>query len=319
MTPSICSASSIPRMTLLLVRSGIAFAGQHHAHGPLLGPAQVDVVGASFGHGQHDIRQVGLETRQYHLRLRVAEASVELDDLRAFRRQHETAVQNAAIVMGKRRASRSSGSRLHDLMHSGQFFRGNDRHRRVHTHAARIGAAVAIECALVILCGGHAVSLAVADERKQRTLGTRQAFFDEHGGAGIAERAVEAGTNSILCGFQVVGNDNALARCQAVRLDNDGSAQFANVSERFVQVREAAVTSRRNTVGLHEFLAVGFAALQQGSLSIGSERSHAASRKTSATPATKGASGPMTTRSIACSRTNASTASASSGFSPATF
>ena len=160
-------------------------------------------------------------------------------------------------------------------MHSGQFFRGNDRHRRVHTHAARIGAAVAIECALVILCGGHAVSLAVADERKQRTLGTRQAFFDEHGGAGIAERAVEAGTNSILCGFQVVGNDNALARCQAVRLDNDGSAQFANVSERFVQVREAAVTSRRNTVGLHEFLAVGFAALQQGSLSIGSERSHA--------------------------------------------
>ena len=149
----------------LLVRSGIAFAGQHHAHGPLLGPAQVDVVGASFGHGQHDIRQVGLETRQYHLRLRVAEASVELDDLRTFGRQHEAAVQHAAVIVVEL-ARGGNRCALHDVVHGRQLVRRHDGHRRVRAHAARVRTAIAVERALVVLGGGHTVRLAVADERQ---------------------------------------------------------------------------------------------------------------------------------------------------------
>ena len=95
--------------------------------------------------------------------------------------------------------------------------------------------------------------------------------------------------------------------------------QLAHVGKRRLEVGEAGVASGGDVVGVHEFLAERLAAFQLGTLASGPNVGTPAARSTSATPATNGASGPMTTKSMAFSRTNASTAWPSSGFRSGTF
>ena len=259
----------------LLVLARVARRSKHHAHGPLVVPRQVDVVGTAFGHGHHHVHQVVLQTRQHHLRFRIAEAGVVLKHLRAFGRQHEAAVQHAAVVVLKRRAGRCGRGRLHDLLHDLKLFRRHNRHRRVHAHAAGIRTLVAIESALVILRRGHAMRLAAGNERQKRALGTGQALLHQHLRACVAERAVKAAANGFFGLFDGLRNHNALASGQAVGLHHNGGAQLAHIGQRRLKLGEAAVARRGDAVGLHEFLAVGFAALKLRTLRVGAEHGHA--------------------------------------------
>ena len=258
----------------LLVSAGVALAGQHHAHGPLLAPAQLDVVGAAFRNGQHDVHEVGLQARQHDLRLGIAEARVELQHLRAFGREHEASVQHAAVIVGEV-GGRGGRGLLHDLMHGGQLVGRHDGHRRVHAHAARVRAAVAVEGALVVLGRGHAVGLAAAHEREQRALGAGEAFLYDHGGAGLAERAIEAGAHGFFRRLLVLGHDDALARRQAIGLHHDRGLQRGQVAQRRLEVVEAAVARGGNAVGIHEALAERLASLKLGALGIGAEHGDA--------------------------------------------
>ena len=161
------------------------------------------------------------------------------------------------------------------MRHVGQLLIGDDGHRGVHAHAARVRAAVAVEGALVVLGGCHAVRLAAGDEREQRALRTGQALLNEHLRARRAERAIEAAAHGVLRHLDGIGNDNALASCQAVGLHDDGSAQLVHILKRRLQLGEAAIASRGNAVGLHELLAVRLAALELRTLRIRAEDGHA--------------------------------------------
>ena len=259
----------------LFVRTRVAFACKDHADGPLVGPFQLHVLRTAVGHCPHDVHQVGLQARQDHLRLRVAEARVEFEHLRAFFGQHEAAVEHAAIVVRERFARRGGRRGLHDVHHGRQLFVGHDGHRRVHAHAARVRTAVAVEGALVVLRRGHAERAAARDERQKRAFRTRHALFDNDRGASLAERACKAVVHGLFCVFDVLGHDNALARRKAVSLHDDRRTKLVDVRKRCRFVREALVTGGRNAVCLHELFAVGFAPLQLGTLRIGAEHGHA--------------------------------------------
>jgi hypothetical protein len=103
------------------------------------------------------------EERQRRLRLGIAEARVELDDLWASGREHEASIQRPAI--GRAAAVHRLQHRRQDARRDGVLqLRGHRGRRRVRAHAARVGPAVAVERALVVARRGQEhVSLAVTD------------------------------------------------------------------------------------------------------------------------------------------------------------
>ena len=259
----------------LLVLARVAGGSQHHAHGPLVVPLELDIVGAAFGNRHHDVHQIGLQARQHDLRLGIAETGVVLEHLRALGRQHEAAVEHTAVIVLEGLARRCGGGNPHHMRHVRKLLIGDDGHRGVHAHAARVRAAVAIEGALVVLGGCHAVSLTAGNEREQRALRAGQALLHDHLRTRRAERTVEAAAHGVLGHLDGVGNHDALASGQAVGLHDDGGAQLMHVRKRRLKLGEAAIASRGDAVGLHELLAVRLAALKLRTLRIGAEDRHA--------------------------------------------
>ncbi len=78
-------------------RLGVALGGQHHAHGRF-GAEPGRVTRAPGGHLGQQGGQVTFDAGQDDLGLRIAEADVELEDLRARRGQHQPGVEHAAVV-----------------------------------------------------------------------------------------------------------------------------------------------------------------------------------------------------------------------------
>ena len=79
-------------------------------------PLHLDVGEATLGDGLHDSQQIRIQQRKYDLRLRIAEAAVVLDDLRAILRQHETEVE--AALEGATLALHRFDGRLEDGLHA---------------------------------------------------------------------------------------------------------------------------------------------------------------------------------------------------------
>ena len=92
------SACSMPRDRVALARAGrVLLRGDHDRDRGGVPPAQRPVVGQLAGRGGvQEATERGLQQRQQRLRLRVAEAAVELDHPDTARRQRETGVQQAA-------------------------------------------------------------------------------------------------------------------------------------------------------------------------------------------------------------------------------
>ena len=119
------------------------------------------------------------------------------------------------------------------------------------------------------------MGLAARHKREQRAFGAGEALLDDHGRAGLAERAVEAGAHGLFRRLLVLGHDDALARRQAVGLHHNRGFQRGQVAQRFLEIVEAAVTRGGYTVGVHEALAERLTALELGALGVGAEHGDA--------------------------------------------
>ena len=97
------------------------------------------------------------------------------------------------------------------------------------------------------------------------------------------------------------GDDDALARGEPVVLDDVGRTQRVEGVGDLVEGGADAGQRGRHVGRCHDLLGEGLAALEPGGLGRRPEDQRSPpSRTTSATPATSGASGPITTRSTVC-------------------
>ena len=254
--------------------------GQHHSQGHTAVPLQLDLVQRAVGGVQKHVDQVALEAHHDRLGFRVTHAAVELQRLGvALRVDHQAGVQEAReghAVLGH-----ASQRRLDDLLHGLGVHIGRDHRRgRVGAHAARVGAFVAVEQALVVLAGGqHRHVLAVGHD-DEAGLFAGQELLDHHTrAAGVvlhAQRVVQQHpVHRLVRFFQGHGHDHALARRQAVGLDDDGRAVLVDEGVGRLGVGEGFIEGRGDAMALHEVLGKSLGAFQLRGLLRGAEDAQA--------------------------------------------
>ena len=131
---------------------------------------------------------------------------------------------------------------------------GDDGNRRVHAHAARVGAFVVFVGALVILGGRHGNHGDAIGEREHRAFGAGHHLLEDDRGARLAKASVKALANGLVSFLLGERNRYALASRQTVGLDDDGRTLLVKVGKRRVAVREGAVCRRGQIVLHHETL-----------------------------------------------------------------
>ena len=149
-----------------------------------------------------------------------------------------------------------------DVGHLFQIRIGNDRGRAVSAHAAGIGAGVAVEYGLVILRGRQREGRFPIAERQQRNFLAHQKFFDDHTASGRAEHTAHDLAERFERLFLGLGHDDALARREAVRLDDDGRALFFHKGLGGFQFGEHAAGGGGDARFLHDVLGESLAALK---------------------------------------------------------
>ena len=142
----------------------------------------------ALGGGEQDGRQIALHAAHERLALRIAEADVELDQLRAIGADHEPCEEYAdewpAFFF------HAAQSRQDNALHGEIAHRVRENRRgRVGAHAARVRAFVAIVSAFVILCGDQRDSGLAVAEREETGFLARQKIFDDDALTGRAEFA----------------------------------------------------------------------------------------------------------------------------------
>ena len=148
---------------------------------------------------------------------------------------------------------------------------------RVGTHAAGIGAGVALADAFVILAGGHGQHVLAVDHDDKAGFFAVEKLLDHHPAAGVAKGvAGQHIGHGVLGLLQRLGHDNALARRQAVGLDHDGCALFAQVGQGRLELGEVAVGAGGNLVPRQEILGKGLGAFQLGGALARAEAAQAA-------------------------------------------
>ena len=231
----------------------VAVGGQHHAQGGMV------LIPRELGHAAVEDRvdaggQVAGQLRQHDLGLRVAEASVELDDLRAVGGGDQARVQDA----GERRAFGGHGlhGRAHDRLDGGvDHVLADLRHRAVGAHAAGVRALVVVIGALVVLGDRHRPEVGAVHEAHQRELLTLQEVLDHHLGAGRTETVIDEDVlQRVQRGGLVHRHRHALARRQAVRLDHNRRAMLAHVRLCRFELVEGAVLGGGDVVTRHQTL-----------------------------------------------------------------
>ena len=164
---------------------------------------------------------------------------------------------------------------LERVHHGGVLLVRDDGYRRVGAHAARVGTAVALERALVVLARTHGTHGLAISEGQKRALGTGHHLLDDHRGTGLAERTVKAGAHGVL-GLRELGrHDHALAGSQAVGLDHERSTLIAHVGERRGFIGKAGIRRRGNAGALHELLGELLGTLHLGALGTGAKAGNA--------------------------------------------
>ena len=93
----------------------------------------------------------------------------------------------------------------------------------------------------------------------------------------IARKHVLAGIDSLLLGLR---QDDTLAGCQAISLDDDRCTLLFDVGNGFIQVGKVAIGGGRNPVARQEILGEGLGALKLGSRGAGTENTQAGYLKT---------------------------------------
>ena len=196
----------------------------------------------------------GGQQGEHRLHVGVAEAAVELDDLGAGRGQREADVEAA----DERRAA---------LLHLGQGRSDDVGHhgvddalrqpgqRGVGPHAARVGAAAAVEDALEVLGRQQRPPDGAVADDEEGELRAVEELLDDHP---LAPRRVGEGL------VAVVGDDDALAGGQGVVLDDVRRPEGVEGGCRLVRRRAGARARGRHPCRRHDLLGEGLGALEPG-------------------------------------------------------
>ena len=202
--------------------------------------------------------------------LGIAKAGIELQDLGAVLGEHEAAVEAAGV--GDALGGELGHHALLDIDHLGKLVGRDHGHGAVDAHAARVGAEVPVQRALVILGGGQRHQRLAVGQGQQRALRPLHHLLDHDGGARLAKRAREALVDALERFLGGLGDNDALASSQAVGLDHDGSADLAHVGRARLLVGEAAVGGGGHAGTLHDLLGKLLGALHLGGLAVGAKR-----------------------------------------------
>ena len=217
---------------------------------------------------QEERREGDRDPRQDRLRLRVAEAGVELQQDRApIGRQDQAGVESAAEGHApagqlRQRGAVEAGHDLPDepVVHVGE--------RRVGAHAAGVGPAVAVTQPLVVAGGGQGQGEPAVAEGNHARLRTVQALLDDHprgtvglvtGGEDCCQRLVRL--------REVVTDRDPLAGREAVGLDHHAAAgcrEGRGVGAGGPQGTERAAAGHGDAGGRGDRVAEGLAALDPG-------------------------------------------------------
>src|SRR5437016_4089402 len=210
----------------------VPLRGEHDAHRRARVPLERLAGEPPLARAREEVEQIGAESYEENLRLGVAEADVELEDLRAPVLHHETGVQHARVrrALLRERLDDGSDDLLHDL---GLERRRDDGCRRVGAHAAGVRALVAVEDALVVLGRRERHDRRPVRERHERDLVALEELLDDHAAAGVAEEPSPHELVDRLLGLgDRAADEDALAAGEAVRLDDDGRTDLVRVAGR---------------------------------------------------------------------------------------
>ena len=133
--------------------------------------------------------------------------------------------------------------------------------RGIGTHAAGVGALIAVEQALMVLAGGHDGYVFAVTHHNEAGFLTLQKLFNHHpGAAGVVGHAqrVEAGVrcqheiDRLVRLMKVHGHHHTLACRQSVGLDDDRCPFFVDVGMRSGRIGESFVLGCGDAVALHK-------------------------------------------------------------------
>ena len=250
---------------------GIAGRGHDHRHRRLRRPVDAHIVERPGSAGDHDLVEVAAQQPDHRLRLGIPETAVELEHLQPVVGDHEPGVKQPAV--GRAREAQRGQGRPDDLLAGSgdQIIVGVGR-RRHRSHAAGVGAAVAVTEPLVVLGGRqHREPLAVA-ERHHRHLSARKPLLQQDL---LASRSEPSGHQHRLHrgGGRLlgVGDDHALARGQARRLHHRHVRPGPQMRQSRASVAEHRGGRGRDPVVDEEALAVGLGRLEAGARPAGAE------------------------------------------------
>ncbi len=140
-------------------------------------------------------------------------------------------------------------------------------------HAAGVGPSIALEQPLVVLGRRHDPEVGAVAEREDRHLGAVQSFLQQEFRSGVAESALDEDgsdrVDGVLGGFR---DDHALARGQAVGLDDRNRIEGGEMGDGLVRVREGRSRTGRDAVIEQELLAVDLRSFEPGGGLRGAER-----------------------------------------------
>ena len=176
--------------------------------------------------------EIGLESRDEHLTLGIAEADVVLDHLRPLGREHDPAVQDAAVLGAARRSSVSVGQIARSITSSTTSF-GTNGTGEYAPMPPGVRSLVVVEHALVVLRRRERLRVVSVAQHEHRQLGAGHALFDHARAAGVAERvARQVRAHCVTRVGDRLGDDHALARGEAVGLHDVQTRQRLEERER---------------------------------------------------------------------------------------
>ena len=233
----------------------ISGGSQHDAESSVQVPLGFDLVELAIDRMFQELQEIGFQAHQDRLGFGIAHAAVEFQGFdAAVLADHQSGVKEAGVRHAFERHALDGG--VDDFADDlGVDARRDRRCRRVRTHAAGVGAGVAVADALVILAGGERQHVFAVDHDDEADLFAIEKFFDHDARASIAEFVVgEHVIDGRVRFFQRLGDDDTLACREAVGLDDDGCALFVHVGVRGGSVREGLECGSRYAVPRHEAL-----------------------------------------------------------------
>ncbi len=246
------------------------------------------VVETPLGRRCEQLQQVAVETRQHDLRLGVAEPAVELEHSRPVVREHQARVEKTderGSAVGELGQNRSVHG-LDDVAPTSEASRS--RHRRVRAHPTRVRAGVPVTEPLVVLRCGQCDCPARRRTRRRRTPPRLRAAPRRRRRSPKLAGPLGSAT-SPLPAFGRRRRPFHAARPSA--LTTQGARAAREARARSALPRPASPPSRTTSSPRSAPL-----------LALGPKTGTPVRRSASAAPATSGASGPITARSIRSAR-----------------